>query len=49
MSFHGHIHRNDDLKKAVLMGRVDGKRDWGRERHIIISQKPEKRIFVEGN
>ena len=32
LSFLGHVYRKDDLERAVLTGRIEGKRDRGRQR-----------------
>ena len=32
LSFLGHIYRKDDLERAVLTGKIEGKRDRGRQR-----------------
>ena len=32
LSFLGHVYRKDDIERTVLTGRIDGKRDRGRQR-----------------
>ena len=36
MSFLGHVHRRDDLKRAVLTGGVIEKKDWDRHRFTYL-------------
>ena len=31
MSFPEHVYRKDDLERRVLIGRVNGKWDWGKQ------------------
>ena len=36
MAFLGHVYRKDDVERQVLTGRVQGKRDRGRQRMTFL-------------
>ena len=36
MAFQGHVYRKDDLERQVLTGRVQGRRDRGRQRMTFL-------------
>ena len=36
MAFLGHVYRKDDVERQVLTGRIQGKRDCGRQRMTFL-------------
>ena len=41
-----YVHRKDELERAFLMGRINGRRDLGRQRITELSLNTERRFFV---